>query len=165
MATPMHNRDLQSLYDATEEDLRYGIGLLAVEGRGPVPLIGVHYRNWPREKLELIRESFREGIELAAKTNAGAALDLHLATRQKIVVRSQQDGHTNVIRAPAWDALLTGVDPQVLQRFEDGRRMCGGFLLLVQAEEWEFTTIVHDDELPPVVGPLAPRSDLTAGGT
>lgn len=159
----MHNRDLQSLYDATEEDFRYGIGLMAIGGRDPVPLIGVHYNNWSRDKLELIRESFHEGIVQSQSATADGDFDVHLATRQKIVVRSEHGGHTNVLRAPAWDALLTCVDAKVLQQTEEGRRKCGGFLLLVQAGEWEFTTLVSDCRRRPQVGPIMPRSDPAQG--
>ncbi len=74
----MHNRDLQSLYDTTEEDFRYGIGLMAIPGRGPVPLIGVHYSDWPRDKLEMIRLSLHEGIVLSenAKGDGKLVIDL-----------------------------------------------------------------------------------------
>ncbi len=159
----MHNRDLQSLYDTTEEDFRYGIGLMAIPGRGPVPLIGVHYSDWPRDKLGIIRQSFHGGIVLSTKAKADGDFDVHLATRQKIVVRSEHDGHTSVLRAPAWNAHLTGVDATVVRRFEDRRRKCGGFLFLVQAGEWEFTALVNDGGRRPQVGPIMPRSDTPQG--
>ncbi len=159
----MHNRDLQSLYDTTEEDLRYGIGLLAIPGRGPVPLIGVHYSDWPWDKLEMIRLSLHEGIVLSKNAKADGKFDIHLATRHKIVIQSECRGHTSVLRAPAWNAHLTGVDAKVFRRFEDGRRKCGGFLLLVQAGEWEFTALVNDGGRRPQVGPIMPRSDTPQG--
>ena len=110
-----------------------------------------------------MRQSFHEGIVLSKKANGVDGFEVHLATRQKIVVRSDHHGHTSVLRAPAWNAHLGCVDPEVVQRFEDGRRKCGGFLLLMQAGEWEFTTLVNDGDRPPMVGPIVPRSDPTQG--
>ncbi len=159
----MHNRDLQSLYDTTEEDFRYGIGLMAIPGRGPVPLIGVHYSDWPGDKLAIIRQSFHGGIVLSTKAKPDGDFDVHLATRQKIVIRSEHNGHTSVLRAPTWNAHLTGVDAKVVGRFEDGCRSRGGFFLLLQAGAWEFTTLVNDGDRQPVVGAIIPRSAPTQG--
>ena len=60
----MNHRILKTLYDATEEDLLYGVGLLALPDQEPAPFIHVHYRDWSREKLEIVRESFRGGLVL-----------------------------------------------------------------------------------------------------
>ena len=46
----MNPRILEELYDATEEGLLYGIGLLALPDQQPTPFVHIHYRDWSREK-------------------------------------------------------------------------------------------------------------------
>jgi hypothetical protein len=50
----MTHAALQDLYDATEEDLLFGIGLLDLPDQAPAPYIHVHYCGWSREKLEVV---------------------------------------------------------------------------------------------------------------
>ncbi len=156
---------IKQLYESTADDLRYGIGVLDVPDRGPVPLIHIHYADWSREKLDLVRESFRGGLILVNGQRASGSCDLYLATREKITVQAKQDGHTSILKAPAWDARLTEVDGQVVQRFEDARDRRRGFLLLVQAGEWEFLTAVDDAGDTATVGVVLPANQPTPNGS
>ena len=154
----MNHRVLEDLYDATEEDLLYGIGLLALPNEEPAPCIHIHYRGWSREKLEIVRESFDEGLILVCGTRADGRRDLYLGTRQTISVQAEQDGHTSMLRAPAWDARLSQIDASVVGQFETNRRRYGGFLLLVQTPEWEFFTAADDGSGQARSGEIVPRS-------
>ena len=155
------HEQIKQLYESTADDLRYGIGVLDVPDRGPVPLIHIHYADWSCEKLEAVRGSFRGGLILVSGQRASGSCDLYIATRQKITVQAQRGGHTSILKAPAWDAHLTEVDGQVVQRFEDARDRRRGFLLLVQAEEWEFLTAVDDAGDTATVGVVLPAKQPT----
>ena len=137
----IHER-IKQLYESTADDLRYGIGVLDVPDRGLVPLIHIHYADWSLEKLDRVRGSFHGGLILVSGQRASGSCDLYLATREKITVQAERGGHTSILKAPAWDARLTEVDGQVVQRFEAARDRRRGFLLLVLAGEWEFLTAV-----------------------
>ena len=154
----MNHRILEDLYHATEEDLLYGIGLLALPDREPAPYIHIHYPDWTRRKLEVVRESFKVGLILTSMTRADGRRDLHLGTRQTISVQAEQDGHTSMLRAPAWDARLSQIDASVVGQFETDRQRYGGFLLLVQTPEWEFVTVVADTTGGDTHRPIVPRS-------
>ena len=154
----MSHRILESLYDATEEELLYGVGLLALPDQEPAPFIHIHYRDWSREKLEIVRESFREGLILTIGRSIAGVRDLHVSTRERIDIQTTQDGHTSVLRAPAWDARLEGIAEHVVQRFQTGwQRLCG-FLLLMQTPVWEFLTAVNDTRDSTHIGHVTPRS-------
>ncbi|MCK4516679.1 MAG: hypothetical protein KAU31_15570, partial [Spirochaetaceae bacterium] len=84
--------------------------------------------------------------------------DLHVGTRERIGIQAKQDGHTSVLRAPAWDAHLEGVDEQVVRQFETDRRRIGGFLLLVQTPEWEFLTAADDSTHTAIVVSIRPST-------
>lgn len=114
----MNHRILEDLYRATEEDLLYGIGLLALPDQDPAPIIHIHYRNWSREKLEIVRESFRGGLVLTFSCQTGGTRDLHISTRERVAMRATEGDHTSILRAPAWDAHLGGIDDQVVRRFK-----------------------------------------------
>ena len=154
----MNHRILKNLYEATEEALQYGVGLLALPDQEPAPFIHVHYRDWSREKLEIVRESFRGGLVLTFSCQAEGTRDLHVSTRERIGIQAKQDGHTSVLRAPAWNARLAGIDEQVVRRFEADRRRIGGFLLLMQTPEWEFLAAVDEAGNRSAVGPIGRRS-------
>ncbi len=148
----MNHRILEDLYDATEEDLLYGIGLLGLPDQEPAPFIHIHYRDWSREQLEIVRESFRGGLVLTLSCRAEGTRDLHVSTRECVAVQAREGDHTSVLRAPAWDAHLEGIDEQVVSRFEADRRRCGVFLLLMQTPEWESLSVVDDADRSPAVG-------------
>jgi hypothetical protein len=154
----MNQRILEDLYDATEEDLLYGVGLLALPEQEPAPFIHIHYRDWSREQLEVVRESCRGGLVLTFSRRAEDTRDLHLSTRERIGIQASESGRTSALHAPAWDAHLTGVGKQVVRRFESGRRRCGGFLLLMQTREREFLTAVDDLTSRTAVGVIQPRA-------
>ena len=134
----MNHVSLGDLYRATEEDLLYGIGRLALPGQDLAPFIQIHYRDWSREKLEIVRESFRAGLNLVVGSAPDGACHVHVSTQERVAVHVEQGEHTSVLRAPAWDAHLTGIDEQVVHWFEIDRRRFGGFLLLMQTPEGEF---------------------------
>jgi len=154
----MNMIDLKQIYDATEEDLRFGVGLLDVPGRGQVPFIQIHQPGWSREMLEIVRESFQDGLMLTETTNASGTVDLYLATRQRIVIQAENRGRTGVLRAPAWDARLSNIDPVIALQFQTDRARHGGFLLLVQTVEWEFVVAVHREGTRCDIGPISPRT-------
>ncbi len=150
--------DLEQLYRATEEDVLYGIGVVAAPGCRAVPFIQCCYRQWTQEQLGLVREAFQAGLVVTVGRPAGGTCDVHISTRARVAVQARQAGQTSVLRAPAWDAHLAAVDDPVVRRFETGRLVCGGFVLIVQAAEWEFITAVDDGHDRTVVGPVTARS-------
>ena len=154
----MNHRALEDLYDATEEDLLYGVGLLALPEHVPAPFIHIHYRDWSREQLGAVRESFQGGLVLTFSRRAGGTRDLHVSTRECVAVQATEGGHTSVLRAPAWDAYLEAIDEQVARRFEADRQRYGMFLLLVQTPEWEFFTATYEDGNRTIVGPVGQGS-------
>ncbi len=154
----MNHRILEDLYDATEEDLLYGVGLMALPDQEPAPFIHIHYRDWPRQKLEIVRESFRSGLVLTFTCQTEGTRDLHVSTRERVAVQAREGDHTSVLRAPAWDAHLEGIDGQVVRQFEADRRRLGGYLLLMQTPAWEFLTAVDDTCDSTHVGRVMPRS-------
>ena len=154
----MNQRILENLYDATEEDLLFGVGLLALPDHKPAPFICIHYRSWSREKLKIVRESLQGGLVLTFSRRAEGTCDLHVSTRECVAVQATEGDHTSVLRAPAWDAHLEGIDDQVARRFEADRQRCAGFLLLVQTPEWEFFTAAYEAGNRTIVGPVGQRS-------
>ena len=120
------------------------IGLLALPNLEPAPYIHFHYRNWTRGMLEFVRESFTDGLILGSARRKRDKCDLVLRTREQIALQVKENGHTSVLRAPAWDAHLAEVDEAVVDKFEANRARYGSFVLLVQTTEWEFITTVYD---------------------
>ena len=156
----MNNDDLHSIYESTEEDLRYGIGMLALPNQRPVPVIQICYKDWSHEKLEVVRESFRDGLILVSGRRPDATRDFYVGTRERIAIQSEESGHTSVLRAPAWDAHLEYVDEAAALRFEAERKRYGGFLLLIQTPELEFLTAVDDVRDRTHVGVVLPASSV-----
>ena len=154
----MNTQDLDKLYQATSEDLLFAIGALLVPGQEPSPCIHILYRHWSREKLEVVRESFRDGLILVSGKRTRGGYDLYIGTRETIVLQAEDGGHTAVLRAPAWDAHLAEVNEEAVQLFEANRKRSGGFLLLIQTPEWEFLTAVDDAQGGTTVGPIEKRS-------
>lgn len=155
---------LEQLYQATEEDLAYGIGTIAAPGNRAVPFIQVCYRQWTREKLELVRSTFKAGVAVTISRPTGGTCDIHVSTRTRITVQAEQAGHTSVLRAPAWDARLAGMHEAVVRRFEAGRVKSGGFLLALITAAWQYVTAVDDIRDRTIVGPILSRSfPLPAG--
>ncbi len=138
----MNTIDLTNLYKATEEDMLFGIGLLAEPGQPAAPMIQIFYSGWSREMLDIVRESLQAGVSLAITQTNGHTCDLHLATRERIALQTTAAGESEILRAPAWDAHLTNVEPDALAQFEAGRQRFGGFLLLMQSPEWEFVAAI-----------------------
>ncbi len=73
-------------------------------------------------------------------------------------MQARQHGRTGVLRAPAWDAQLSNIDPAIVRRFQADRARVGGFVLLVQTPEWEFLTVVEGSGVRCAVGSITPRS-------
>ena len=154
----MNNRDLEQLYEATAEDLLFAIGTMVVPGDPPSPYIHVFYRDWTREKFEVVREAFHGGLVLTVGKKTPGRGDLHIATRDVISLEAKEGGHTSVLRAPAWDAQLAEVEDQALRLFEAGRTRYGGFLLLLQTPEWEFLAGLDEISGSTSVGSIQPRN-------
>jgi len=153
----MHN-ELEQLYESTGEDLVFGIGTIQLPNLSPAPIIQVSYENWSREKLEVVRDSFRDGLILTRGKRCTDARDLYIATRQRMALQAKADGHTSVLRAPGWDARLAKVEERVFHIFEAERERFGGFLLMVQTVEWEFLTVVDEADDQTIVGAVLPSS-------
>ncbi len=85
------------------------------------------------------------------------SLDQH-STRECVAVQATEGDHTSVLRAPDWDAHLEAIDEQVVRRFEADRRRLGGYLLLIQTPEWEFSTVAYEAGNRTIVGPVGQRS-------
>jgi hypothetical protein len=161
---PINNHDLENLYRSTEEDMQFAIGLLALPDCRPAPILQIRYRDWTREKLEVVRESFKVGFIVANGKRKDGKYDLFIGTREQVALQSEEDGHKSALRAPAWDAHLPGVDAPVVRRFEANRRRYGGFLLLVQRLELGFLTRVCNDGGRAAVGNVCARSISVRNG-
>ena len=133
----MHPRILDNLYNATEEDLLYGIGQLGVPDGPASPLIHIHYRHWSRRKLDIVRASLRDGITLTIEQSIAGSHALHIATHECISVQVRTGDHTSVLRAPAWDAHLTDIEEEVVRQFIADQRACDGHVLLLQTPVWD----------------------------
>jgi hypothetical protein len=118
----MRNK-LHRLYDASAENMKYGIGAIDAGTGPPTPIICIQYRNWPREKLKIVRESFRSGIILSSTVAKSGLCDVHLRTRELVGLQQVENEHITVLRAPAWDAHLQGIDGPAFESFvpDDGR--------------------------------------------
>ena len=153
----MDNNDLDRLYEATVEDMLFAIGILLTES-GPAPYIHIFYRDWTREQLEVVRQSFKSGLTLVMGERKHGTRDLYLASREKVALQAEDNGHTSVLRAPSWDARLADIDEAVVCAFETNRRRHGGFLLLVQTPEWEFLSSVSNVDGRTSVGAVLTQS-------
>ena len=81
----MNSINLKQLYDATQEDMRYAIGTMDLGTGPPAPIICIHYRDWSREQLEVVRETFESGIILTSAECRPGVHHVYLATRETIV--------------------------------------------------------------------------------
>lgn len=145
---------LRQLYDASEEDMTYGIGAIDMGTGPPAPLISIRYRGWLRQKLEIVRDSIKSGVILSSARRESGTYHAYLGTREMITVQQAEGEHTAVLRAPAWDAHLRDVDGAAFEIFDANRRRRGGFLLLVQAGEREFITAVDEANDRAIVGAI-----------
>ena len=67
---------------------------------------------------------------------------------------SATDGlETSILRAPAWNATLSGIAIDIAEQFEQDRRNFGGFTLILQTPLWEFATQIGDHTVIDVVRP------------
>jgi hypothetical protein len=87
----MNTINLKQLYDATEEDMQFGIDI--VQGSGPklTPLIWIYYPSWSRERFEIVRASLKSGSILVSSKRAGGFRDLGTARRENVTVRIRPD--------------------------------------------------------------------------
>jgi len=131
----MRTDDLLALYQATEQDLRYGLGVF-VSPEGQIPVIQIHQPAWPRELLMAVREALADGIELVCQAAPDGTAQLHLSARQQVELRCQRDGQTFVLQAPAWDAQLAGIAPQVAADFLAGCQRLGRYQLVLATPAW-----------------------------
>ena len=156
------NYGIQKLYEATSDDLLYGIGVTLGVGDGPedqvVPTIAIAQPRWSRQWLELVRSTFGDGLTITANAVSGGTCNIYLATRLLVTVSLQRGDDTDVLRGPAWDARLDGIEQEAFSTFELGRRVLGGFLLVMQTGRWEFTTGVEEISGSATVGPIVPRT-------
>ncbi len=147
----MNQNDLEMLYEATSEDMLFAIGVVREAGF-LIPRIHIFYHDWNRQQLELVRETFKGGLCLAKGELKQRIQNLYLSTKDRISLQSKDDGQTTILRAPAWDAWLSGVEEHVLCMFGDERRQHGGFTLEIQAMEWGFQCSVRDPVGGTIVG-------------
>jgi hypothetical protein len=154
----MSHSSLNDLYDATEENLLYAVGLLAQDELEPVPIVCIHYTRWSREQLSVVRESCRDGLVLSITRRPDGLCDLHISTRQRLAIQTRDGEHTRVLNAPDWDAHLEAVNETVISQFEAGRQQVGGYLLLMQTPDWEFLTAVEDTPERFIAHHVRPRS-------
>lgn len=127
--------DLLALYQATQQDFRFGIGVHHGPGACIRPILQLHYAAWPVEVLKLIVESIRGGVALTWIAAEHGRFDLHLATRETTVIQAHTDAGAHVLRAPAWDAHLPGIEPAIRDGFQTRWRELGEFILLVTTPE------------------------------
>jgi hypothetical protein len=113
------NSRLRRLYEASEEDMRFAIGTMQQGTDLPMPIICIVYRDWSREQLKIVRESFHAGITLTHQEHGPGVHQIRLATLETITIEQAEGGHTSVLRAPAWDADLVGIDGAALRAFDD----------------------------------------------
>ncbi len=149
---------LRELYESTEEDMTFGVGLIQLPDAEPAPYIHVFYQDWSREKLEVVSESSKSGLILVSAERKPGLHHLYIGTRETIALQQTEGEHTSVLKAPAWDTHLADVEGQAFRQFEINRKRHGGFLLLLQTPEWEFLTAVEDPDDQTVVGPIQERS-------
>jgi len=157
------NTVLRRLYDACEEDMRFGIGTIRLGTDPPMPIICVVFRDWSRAQLEIVRDTFQAGINLTHLETGGGVHQLRLATREIVSIEHTDGGDTSVLRAPAWDAQLAGIDGKAFCLFDEERQRQRGFLLLTQTDTWEFLTALDEARDRAVVGVIRPVQDLTGG--
>jgi hypothetical protein len=148
---------LEELYESTAEEFRYGIGTIGLPEFGVVPIIQLHYADWGREKLLVVREAFRQGLILVSGHRPTGQIDLYVSTRETITLQDQAQLQADVLRAPAWDAHLAKVDAVVAGQFEAERQRFGGFLLLVGCPAGEFLTGVDERREQTIVGAVLDR--------
>lgn len=138
-------KELKALYDASAQDLRFGIGVMATDNGEHAPVICIHYANWPLDILESIRESMASGITLNRVERNDGSFNLILSTIERAVVQAMDRHQTDIIRFPSWDARLEGIEAGVLEQFDKGYELLGRFLLIVQTNRWMFESVVMGD--------------------
>jgi len=161
------NRTLQALYESTEEDILFAVGLIQLPGQSLTPYVHIHYPNWTHSQLAIVRNAFEDGLTLSVAAVSAGLGDIHLATCQRVTLRCDDGGQTSVLRGPAWSAQLEHIRADVVEAFALNRRRCGWCLVLLQTPAWQFTTTVLDAPQRALVGPIRPRTTpipLGAGG-
>lgn len=134
----MNQSLLQSLYEASEQDFRYGIGLLNMDGEVPaLPMIQCYYQCWTKEVLGAVASALADGLEISISAD-----HVYLATKERIQAQEHQGPETSVLRAPVWNALLENPDPDAARRFDALSNALGHFTLILQTAEWECITTV-----------------------
>ena len=134
------------------------VGLYNTSDLIEVRSFNIHYADWSREKLEVVRESFKGGVILVSAERKPDVHHVYIGTRETIAIQKKEDEHTSVLRAPAWDAHLSNVEGRVFRLFDNHRKRRSGFLLMLETPEWEFLTAVDEDHDLPHVGVVMSRS-------
>ena len=138
------NKTLKELYESTAEEFLFGICMLQLPRCTPAPYIHIHYPDWSREKLDVVRETFRGGITLVSSRRPTGHHDMHLTTRETVTIQCPDESDTSVLRGPAWSAHLSAIEHEELTAFESQRGGFDGYLLLLQTPQWEFLTGIDD---------------------
>ncbi len=154
----MTPRSMDPLYHATAEDFAFGVGLLALPDVEPAPLIQLHYPGWSRAQLVLVCQVLRRGLSLIISEPAHNHCDLHLSSVERAALKARCGDHTSVLRAPAWDAHLPGIDSDVIRQFQVNREPIGGYLLLLQTPAVECLLAINDPTGAVMLGSIRPRS-------
>ena len=92
---------LRDLYDAAAEDVVFGLGLMPVSDGQSAPYLHLFYRDWSREMLEIVRESFGSGLVLTHSERTPGRIDVFIATREQVAVQGFRGGETSILRATA----------------------------------------------------------------
>lgn len=149
--------NLRELYEAAAEDVVFGMGFMPVSEGQSAPYLHSFYRDWSREMLEVVRESFGSGLTLVASEHTAGRINVFVATRERVAVHGFHDGETTILRAAAWDAQLSDVDATAFRVFDDKRVRQGRYLVQMQTPEWEFLTGVNVND-PTVVRAILRRT-------
>lgn len=150
--TMVDDSSLKTMYEASEQELRYGIGLLGTEDMVmPVPMFLCFYRDWTQETMGAVATALKGGVELSFSSD-----HVYLASRDRIEGREHHGTDTSILRAPAWDASLENPDPHAVRRFDAHSDALGYFLLILQTPDWECVTIVHKSSGATQVGAVQP---------
>jgi hypothetical protein len=112
------NHELGQLYESAGEDLPFGIDTIQLQDLKLAPIVQIHHKDWSRLELEVVRESFRDGLILTSGKRHTDERDLYIATRQRMAIQADHGGDTSVLRSPAWDAHLAKVEERVFRVFE-----------------------------------------------
>jgi hypothetical protein len=150
------DNDLAAPYAATEQNLRFAIGVLDTSDHGPVPVVQIYQPDWDRELLAAVRDSLATGLDLVFTPMSDGTTTLQLSARAQVELRRQHDGQTFVLQAPAWDATLTGVAPDIADRCAAECRRVGCYCLVLRTPAWACCTHVAYPSGRTTLGDIVP---------